>query len=109
MADFKELLKQAEQLKEQMERTRSEVQAKIVQGESGAGAVKIRMNGNYDALAVQIDADLFCENKEILEQLVCAAINDAVRKIEQEGEQAMRDMAGLAGLAGGFPFRTGGP
>ena len=104
MTDFNELMRQAKQVKDQMERTKLELAAAVVVGQSGAGAVKIRMNGAYDAVAVEINQALRDEDKEILQDLICAAINDAVRKIEQESRQAMRGMAGFAGLPEGFKF-----
>jgi len=106
MTDFSELMKQAKQLKDRMERMKEELAAKEVEGQAGAGAVKVRMNGRHDAIAVEIDSTLAREDKEILEDLVCAAINDAVRKIERESEQAMRGMTGFGGLPSGFklPF-----
>lgn len=104
MTDFNELMRQAKQVKEKMEQAKQELAATVVVGQSGAGAVKVRMNGSFDAVGVEIDEALRNEDKEILEDLICAAINDAVRKIEQESRQAMRGMAGFAGLPEGFKF-----
>ncbi|MCY3689819.1 MAG: YbaB/EbfC family nucleoid-associated protein [Gammaproteobacteria bacterium] len=104
MTDFNELMKQAKQVKDKMEQAKQELAATVVVGQSGAGAVKVRMNGSFDAIGVEIDEALQSEDKEILEDLICAAINDAVRKIEQESRQAMRGMAGFAGLPEGFKF-----
>lgn len=104
MTDFNELMKQAKQVKDKMEQAKQELAATVVVGQSGAGAVKVRMNGSFDAVGVEIDEALRNEDKEILEDLICAAINDAVRKIEQESRQAMRGMAGFAGLPEGFKF-----
>lgn len=104
MTDFNELMRQAKQVKEKMEQAKQELAATVVVGQSGAGAVKVRMNGSFDAVGVEIDEALRNEDKEILEDLICAAINDAVRKIEQESRQAMRGMAGFADLPEGFKF-----
>ena len=104
MTDFNELMRQAKQVKDKMEQAKQELAATVVVGQSGAGAVKVRMNGSFDAIRVEIDEALQSEDKEILEDLICAAINDAVRKIEQESRQAMRGMAGFAGLPEGFKF-----
>ncbi len=104
MTDFNELMRQAKQVKNKMEQAKQELAATVVVGQSGAGAVKVRMNGSFDAIGVEIDEALQNEDKEILEDLICAAINDAVRKIEQESRQAMRGMAGFAGLPEGFKF-----
>lgn len=104
MTDFNELMRQAKQVKDKMEQAKKELAATVVVGQSGAGAVKVRMNGSFEAVGVEIDEALQNEDKEILEDLICAAINDAVRKIEQESRQAMRGMAGFAGLPEGFKF-----
>ena len=104
MTDFNELMKHAKQLKDRMEQAREKLAATVVEGQAGAGAVKVRMNGRHDAVAVEIDETLAREDREILEDLICAAINDASRKIERENEQAMRGMAGFAGLPEGFRF-----
>ncbi len=106
MTDFTELMKQAKQLKERMEQAKEELAATEVEGQAGAGAVRIRMNGRYDAMEVSIDEAIAREDREILEDLICGAINDAVRKIEQENQRAMRGMAGFTGLPPGFklPF-----
>ncbi|MYI01367.1 MAG: YbaB/EbfC family nucleoid-associated protein [Gammaproteobacteria bacterium] len=104
MTDFTEPMRQANLGKDKMEQAKQELAATVVVGQSGAGAVKVRMNGSFDAIGVEIDEALQNEDKEILEDLICAAINDAVRKIEQESRQAMRGMAGFAGLPEGFKF-----
>ncbi len=104
MTDFNELMRQAKQVKDKMEQAKQELAATVVVGQSGAGAVKVRMNGSFDAIGVEIDEALRNEDKEILEDLICAAVNDAVRKIERESRQAMRGMAGFAGLPEGFKF-----
>ncbi len=104
MTDFNELMKHAKQVKDKMEQARQELAETVVEGQSGAGAVKVRMNGRFDAVAVEIDEALQREDREILEDLICAAINDAVRKIEHENKQAMQGMTGFAGLPEGFKF-----
>ncbi len=106
MTDFTEIMKQARQLKDRMEQAKEELAATVVEGQAGAGAVRIRMNGRYDAIEASIDENIAREDREILEDLICGAINDAVRKIEQENQRAMRGMAGFAGLPPGFklPF-----
>ncbi len=104
MTDFNELMKHAKQVKEQMEQAKKELAATEHLGQAGAGAVKVRMNGGFDAIAVEIDDAVWRDDKEILQDLICAAINDATRKIEQENQQALRGMAGFAGLPRGFKF-----
>ena len=104
MTDFNELMKHAKQLQDKMEQTKQDLAATVVEGQAGAGAVKVRMNGRYDVISVELDDALPREDKEILEDLISAAVNDAVRKVEHESQQAMRGMAGFAGLHEGFRF-----
>ncbi len=104
MTDFSSMMRQAKQLKDKMEQAQRDLSELVVEGQAGAGAVKIRMNGRNDALAVEIDDSLLREDKAILEDLICAAVNDAARKIERESQAAMRGVAGSAGLPEGFKF-----
>jgi DNA-binding YbaB/EbfC family protein len=75
-----------------------------VQGESGAGMVKVVMNGRYEVKSVALDSALLSEDKEVLEDLLAAACNDTVRKVEQAQSEKMQDVGG--GLLGGLnlPF-----
>ncbi|MFA7553647.1 MAG: YbaB/EbfC family nucleoid-associated protein [Spongiibacteraceae bacterium] len=91
-----DLMKQAQQMQEQMQKAQQELANKEVHGESGAGLVKIVMNGRHDVRRVSIDDSLLSEDKEVLEDLVAAAVNDAVRKVEATSRDA------LAGLAPGM-------
>ncbi len=91
-----DLMKQAQQMQEQMQKTQQELASKEVQGESGAGLVKVVMNGRHDVRGVTIDSSLMTEDKDILEDLLAAAVNDAVRKVEEGNRDA------LSGLAGGM-------
>ena len=77
MSDFNELMKQAKQLKERMERAKEDLAATVVEGQAGAGAVRVRMNGRYDAIGVKLDEAIAGEDRKILEDLICAAVNDA--------------------------------
>ncbi len=104
MSDFNELMKHAKQARDKMEQAGQELAATVVVGQSGAGAVKVRMNGRHDVVAVEIDEASLREEKEILEDLIRAAINDAVRKVEHESRQVMRDRIGFPGLPEGFRF-----
>jgi hypothetical protein len=77
-----------------------------VQGESGAGMVKAVMNGRYDVKKIDIDPSLLTEDKEMLEDLIAAAINDAVRKVEANSKNMMKDITGGMDMPAGFkmPF-----
>ena len=91
-----DLMKQAQQMQEKLQKAQQEVANAVVTGESGAGLIKVVMNGRHDVKQVNIDDSLMSEDKEILEDLIAAAVNDAVRKIETASQEKM------AGLTGGM-------
>ena len=100
------LMKQAQKMQEEMQKAQEEVQLAEVTGESGAGLVSITMNGRHDVKAVNLDDSLMEEDKEILEDLIAAAINDAVRKVEQSTQDKMSKVTSGMGMPPGFkmPF-----
>ncbi|MEM5530632.1 YbaB/EbfC family nucleoid-associated protein [Gammaproteobacteria bacterium AS21] len=100
------LMKQAQEMQTKMQKAQEELAKAEVFGESGAGLVKVVMNGRHDVKNVDIDASLMSEDKEILEDLIAAALNDAVRKVEKYSKDEMGKMAGGMGLPPGFqmPF-----
>lgn len=106
MTDFNELMKQAKQMQEQMQKAQSEAANLEVHGESGAGLVKVLMNGRHDLVKVNLDDELMTESKEVIEDLICAAVNDAVRKLEEQSKDNLSKMAGDFKLPEGFkmPF-----
>jgi nucleoid-associated protein EbfC len=75
------LMRQAQQMQETMQKAQAELADVRVTGESGAGMVKIVLNGRHEATSVQIEPRLLGEDKEMLEDLVVAAVNDAVHKL----------------------------
>ena len=77
-----------------------------VTGESGAGLVKVTMNGRHDVKRVELDDSIMSEDKELLEDLLAAAVNAAVRKIEQNNQEQMSKMTAGMGLPPGMklPF-----
>lgn len=94
--DLNDMMKQAQQMQEQMQKAQEELAKAEVQGESGAGMVQVRMNGRHDVRKVTIDQSLLSEDKELLEDLLAAAVNDAVRKVEEGNRDAMSGLtAGL--------------
>ncbi len=99
-------MKQAQQMQAEMQKAQEVVANMEVGGESGAGLVKIVMNGRHDVKSVNIDQSLMQEDKEILEDLIAAAVNDAVRKVEAHSQSEMGKAAGGMGLPPGFkmPF-----
>ncbi|MBQ0753686.1 MAG: YbaB/EbfC family nucleoid-associated protein [Gammaproteobacteria bacterium] len=100
--DMNNLLQQAQAMQEKMKKMQDEVAKAEVSGVAGAGLVKITMNGRHDVRAVEIDASLMQEDKEILEDLIAAAVNDAVRKVEKHQQDNMGDLTSGMSLPPGF-------
>lgn len=101
-----DLMKQAQQMQEQMQRMQQQVEQLEVTGDAGAGLVEVTMTGRHDVLRVRIDDSVLQEEKPVLEDLVAAAVNNAVRKVEAERQRLMGDLTGGLGLPAGFklPF-----
>jgi DNA-binding YbaB/EbfC family protein len=101
-----DLMKQAQQLQEQMQKAQEQLAAAEVVGEAGAGLVKVTMTGRHDVRRVAIDPSLLSEDKEILEDLLAAAVNDAVRRVEEKNRDMMASMTQGMGIPPGFkmPF-----
>ena len=78
------LMKQAQQMQEKMQRMQEEVAKIEITGESGAGLVKVTMTGKHEVRRLMIDDSLMSDDKEMLEDLIAAAVNDAVRRVEQK-------------------------
>ncbi|MCK7544723.1 YbaB/EbfC family nucleoid-associated protein [Marinobacter bryozoorum] len=101
-----DLMKKAQQMQEEMQKAQEEAAKAEVTGESGAGLIKVTMNGRHDVSKVSIDDSLMSEDKEVLEDLLAAAINDAVRRVEAEQKDRMSGMMSGMGLPSNFkmPF-----
>ena len=101
------LMKQAQAMQENMKRAQEELASMEVEGQSGAGLVKVTMSCKHDVKRVAIDPSLLADDKDMLEDLVAAAFNAAVRKAEETSQEKMGKLtAGMPGLPGGmkFPF-----
>lgn len=89
------LMKQAQQMQENMKKMQDQLASVEVEGQSGAGMVTVQMTCKYDVRRVSIDASVM-DDKEMLEDLVAAALNDAVRKVEAATQEKMASVtAGL--------------
>ena len=101
-----ELMKQAQKMQEQFQKTQEELANAEVHGESGAGMVKVVMTGRHDVKNVTIDPSLLQEDKELLEDLLAAAVNDAVRKVEENSKSKLSGMTSGMEMPPGFkmPF-----
>lgn len=106
MKGLGDLMKQAQQMQANMQKMQEDLANAEVRGEAGAGLVTVTMTGRHDVKRVQIDDSLLQEDKEILEDLLAAAVNDAVRKVEASGREHMQKMTAGMGLPPDFkmPF-----
>lgn len=95
------LMKQAQAMQDSMKKAQEEIARLEIEGQSGAGLVKVLMTGRHDVKRVTIDPTLMGEDKDMLEDLVAAAVNDAVRKVEAATQEKM------AGLTAGMPMPPG--
>ncbi|MFT6591446.1 MAG: DNA-binding YbaB/EbfC family protein [Rhodoferax sp.] len=101
------LMKQAQTMQDNMKKAQDELGNVEVTGESGAGLVKVTMTCKHDVRRITIDPSLLAEDKDMLEDLVAAAFNAAVRKAEETSSDTMGKLtAGMPALPGGmkFPF-----
>jgi DNA-binding YbaB/EbfC family protein len=101
-----QLMKQAQQMQENMRRMQEQLASVEVEGQAGSGVVKVVMSCKHEVRRVSIDASLGGEDREMLEDLLTAAFNDAARKVEETVSQRMSGMTAGMGLPPGFklPF-----
>ncbi|MFZ5484808.1 MAG: YbaB/EbfC family nucleoid-associated protein [Pseudomonadota bacterium] len=95
------LMKQAQQMQENLHKAQAQIAEMEVEGVSGAGLVKVVMTGKHDVRRVSIDASLMGDDKDMLEDLIAAAVNDAVRKVESVTQEKM------ASVTAGMPLPPG--
>ena len=86
------LMKQAQQMQANMEKAQQELANVEITGQSGGGMVKVIMTGKHDVKRVSIEDALFEDDKEMLEDLIAAAMNDAVRQVEKTSQDRMSGM-----------------
>ena len=100
------IMKQAQMLQNNMQRAQAEVAQLECIGEAGGGMAKVTMNGKHEVSRVQIDQSLLSDDKDLLEDLIAAAINDAVQKLAQASQAKMQAAMGGMQLPPGFklPF-----
>jgi DNA-binding YbaB/EbfC family protein len=94
-------MKQAQQMQENLKKVQEEIAAMEIEGQSGAGMVKVVMTGRHDVRRVSIDPSLLSDDKDMLEDLVAAAVNDAVRRVEIATQEKM------ASVTAGLPLPPG--
>jgi DNA-binding YbaB/EbfC family protein len=100
------MMKQAQQLQANMQKAQAEIALLEVTGESGGGMVKITVNGRHEVRRVQIEPSVIGEDREMLEDLIAAAMNDAVHKAEAASQAKMASLMGGMQLPPGMklPF-----
>jgi DNA-binding YbaB/EbfC family protein len=100
------LMKQAQQMQENMRKMQEQLASVEVEGQSGAGMVKVVMTCKHDVKRISIDPSLVGDDKEMLEDLVAAAVNDAVRRVEATVQEKMSGLTAGMGLPPGMklPF-----
>lgn len=101
MGGIGNLMKQAQAMQENMQKMQAKIAEMEVEGVSGAGLVKVVMTGKHDVKRVTIDPSLMADDKDMLEDLIAAAMNDAVRKVEDMVQEKM------AGVTAGLPLPPG--
>lgn len=104
--DIGNLMKQAQAMQANMQKAQADIAALEVVGEAGGGMVKVTMNGKHEVKRVQFEAQLPLDDREMLEDLVAAAVNDAVHKIEAASQARMANVMGGMQLPPGMklPF-----
>jgi DNA-binding YbaB/EbfC family protein len=95
------LMKQAQLMQDNMKKLQGELAVTEVEGQSGSGMVKVIMTGRHEVKRVTIDPRLLAEEREMLEDLVAAAVNDATRRVEAMTQEKM------AGVTAGLPLPPG--
>ena len=100
------MMRQAQKMQEDMKKAQEEVANMEAEGQAGGGMVKVLMNGRHELRKVELDDSLMSDDKEMIEDLLAAAVNDAVRKIEQQSAERMSSVTEGLNLPGGMklPF-----
>lgn len=100
------MMRQAQKLQEDMQKAQEEIANMEVEGKAGGGMVKVVMNGRHEIRKVDLDDSLMSDDKEMIEDLLAAAVNDAVRRLEQQSKDKMSGLTDGLSLPGGMklPF-----
>ena len=95
------LMRQAQQMQDNMKKLQGELAAMEIEGQAGSGMVKVVMTGRHEVRRVVIDPRLLADDREMLEDLIAAAVNDAARRVEAMTQEKM------AGVTAGLPLPPG--
>ena len=104
MTDFTDLISQAKKMQEKMKETQENLKKIEVEGVSGGEAVKVILNGDYELKNITISENTLKENKEVLEDLIVAAHNDAKLKLKTKTSEEIAKITGGINLPPGFKF-----
>ena len=97
-----DMMKKAQEMQQNLQKAQAELANKEVTGEAGGGMVSVVMRGTHEVNRVKIDPELVGEDLEMLEDLIAAAINDAVQKVARSNQEAMQEMTAGLNLPPGF-------
>ncbi|HLK71045.1 MAG TPA: YbaB/EbfC family nucleoid-associated protein [Steroidobacteraceae bacterium] len=106
MANMNQFVKQAQALQANLQKAQAEIATLEVTGESGGGMIKVTMTGRHEVKRVQIEPSIISEDREMLEDLIAAAVNDAVHRVESATQAKMSSVMGGMSLPPGMkmPF-----
>ncbi len=96
------MMKQAQQMQKKMAQVQSEIDALKIEGESGSGMVKVVVDGKKNLLSVNLNPDLMQEDKEMLEDLILVAINNAIKEVDAISKEKMSSVTGGMNIPGLF-------
>ena len=98
--NMSKLLKQAQEMQQQIEEVQGQLSDMIVEADSGGGMVTVKVNGKQEVLEVNIDPEAMAEDSEMLEDLIISALNKALSKVQTHSQEKMNSVAG--GMMGGL-------
>jgi len=98
--NMSKLLKQAQEMQQQIEEVQGQLSDMIVEAESGGGMVTVKVNGKQEVLEINIDPEAMAEDREMLEDLIISALNKALSKAQTDSQEKMNSVAGgmMSGL-----------
>ena len=99
---MKNIIKKAQELQNQMEKAQEELNTIEIEGESGGGMIKVKVNGHKEIISLDIEPNTFKEDKEMIEDLIVAAVNQALQNAGKAAEEKMNLVTG--GMAGKMKF-----
>lgn len=96
------IMRQAQEMQAKVQQMQEDLANLEVTGESGAGMVKAVMNGKHEVRAIKLSDELMTEDREVIEDLIAAAVNDAVQRVARQNKEKMAEVTGGLNLPPGF-------